>query len=74
MAGRKVFRVTPARGGGWKLEGGGQARTFSTKEEAVRQGRQSGKAAGLAQLVIHKANGTIETEHTYGQDPRRTKG
>ncbi len=27
-----------------------------------------------AQLVVHKRNGVIRTEHTYGDDPRRTKG
>jgi hypothetical protein len=26
------------------------------------------------QLVIHKQNGRIQTEHTYGNDPRRRKG
>lgn len=29
---------------------------------------------GTAQLVIHDMHGKIQTEHTYGADPRRTKG
>ena len=28
----------------------------------------------LSQLVIHKRDGTIEEERTYGRDPRRFKG
>jgi hypothetical protein len=28
----------------------------------------------LCQLVIHGKDGRIQTEHTYGRDPRRSKG
>jgi hypothetical protein len=29
---------------------------------------------GLAQLVVHKLDGKISEEFTYGADPRRSKG
>ncbi len=29
---------------------------------------------GLAHLIVKKMDHTIQTEHTYGNDPRKTKG
>jgi Uncharacterized protein conserved in bacteria (DUF2188) len=39
-----------------------------TKQAAGDEGRRVGKANAPSQLVIHKADGTIETEHTYEYD------
>lgn len=52
--------------------------SFDTKEEArqegERRGRQHGERGELAQLVVHRQDGSIETEFTYGDDPRGTPG
>jgi hypothetical protein len=75
MASRVRLSVVPdKRGGGWRLKGAGTDQRFPNKEQAVRVGRQRAKANELGQLVVHKADGTIQTEYTYGADPRRTKG
>jgi hypothetical protein len=48
--------------------------TFSTKEAAVAAGRSLAKAQPLGQLIVHLANGRIETEYTYGNDPANSAG
>jgi hypothetical protein len=49
-------------------------RLFASKEEAIEHARKLAKAAPLAQVIIHKQNHEIETEYTYGADPRDTPG
>ena len=61
----------------WKVEREGSQRvvtTSDTKEEAVDAAKQLGKAEPLGQVIVHRQDGSIETEHTYGDDPRRTPG
>jgi hypothetical protein len=63
----------------WHLEQSGQdLGSYDTKEAAEQQGKERGQgleAKGLdAQLVVHRQDGSIETEWTYGHDPRRTPG
>jgi hypothetical protein len=75
---RKVYHSVPTDGG-WKVESGGRAisnhRTQAAAERAaVRAGRKAYDPAGLGQAVLHKSNGRIREERTYGSDPRRTKG
>lgn len=73
MAKRKVIHVTFRKNDGkWELRGGDG--TFTTKTRAVAAGKKQARAGGLGQLIIHKKTGGIQTEHTYGTDPRRTKG
>lgn len=73
MAKRRVIHVVFKKNvGKWELRGGDG--TFSTKTRAVAAGKKQAKASGLGQLVIHKKTGGIQTEHTYGSDPRPTKG
>lgn len=52
--------------------------TFRWRLQAILFARRSAKsvhaAGGLAQVVIHKRNGRIATEWTYGADPARSKG
>jgi hypothetical protein len=51
---------------------------FDRKTDAVKEGTRRGKAiqdrGGLAQVRIKGANGRIESERTYGKDPRKAKG
>jgi hypothetical protein len=42
--------------------------------DAIEAGREIAKDADKGQLVIHRQDGTIQTEHIYGQDPYPPKG
>lgn len=77
MGKRGVYHVTPNDEGGWDVTKRGAERassTHETKADAVDRGRELAKNQPLGQLVIHKQNGTIQTEHTYGEDPHPPKG
>jgi hypothetical protein len=66
---RKVYRVLPD-GGDWKvtLDSVFQ-KTFSLKSSAVDWAVAEAKANKPSQVVVHRADGTIEEEWTYGDDP-----
>jgi Uncharacterized protein conserved in bacteria (DUF2188) len=75
---RKVFHSVPTKTG-WKVES--NQRTISThrtqaasEKAAIRAGHKAQDAGGMGQAVLHKENGRIREERTYGGDPRRTKG
>ncbi len=73
MAKRKVIHVVFKKNEGkWLLRGG--AGSFATKAKAVAAGKKQAKAGGLGQLIIHTKIGGIQTEYTYGADPRRSRG
>ena len=77
MAKRKVYHVTKNKSTGWdvKHEGGKRASgNFSTKQEAVKRGKELAKNADLGQIKIYGQNVRIQTEHTYGKDPYPPKG
>lgn len=71
---RRIFRVLLAHfpyTKRWKLvsdTGGGWY--FDTQKEAIRAAQEKISA----QIVIHGRNGRIQSERTYGLDPRRSKG
>jgi hypothetical protein len=74
MAARKVYRVVPG-GGMWNLKHDGTTlKSFYTKAAAVDEGRRAAKANQPSQLVVHRADGTIEEEFTYGDDPYPPRG
>jgi Uncharacterized protein conserved in bacteria (DUF2188) len=75
---RKVFHSVPTNNG-WKVESKGQSvsnhRTQAASEQAaIKAGHKAQDAGGLGQAVLHKANGRIREERTYGNDPKSTKG
>lgn len=71
---RKVYRVLP-NGTQWQVKHDGRVLSnHYTKQVAVDEGRRVAKANEPSQLVIHKADGTIETEYTYGNDPYPPRG
>lgn len=77
MSKRKVYHVTPSSRGGWDVQAEGSKRASAhtdNKTDAVVRGKELAKAADLGQIKIHKQDGTIQTEHTYGKDPERYKG
>ncbi len=66
---RKVYHVTPGSNGGWDVKAEDNKRPsghFNTKTDAVSRGKELAKKASLGQLMIHKQDGKIQVEHTYG--------
>ena len=78
MAKRTVFHSVPD-GDAWKVTSGGKTvsrhRTQENSENAATAaGRKAEASGGLGQAVLHKTDGTIREERTYGKDPRSTPG
>jgi uncharacterized protein YdaT len=77
MAGRKVYHVTPADNGDWRVQAQGAQRASNVvenKSEAINRARELAQKHTLSQVVIHDQTGKIQTEYTYGKDPERYKG
>ena len=78
MSKRKTYEVQPRPDGKWQviLQGGSRALSVhDTKTDAVAAGVEKGRAAHpWGQLIIKKRNGQIQSERTYGNDPRSSKG
>lgn len=73
---RKIYHVTKGQDGEWKGKAVGAARASVSgdrKEDVVRRTAEIAKAQPLGQVVIHKENGVIQSERTYGDDPVRYK-
>ena len=71
MSNRTVYEVAP-RGDEWTLKKRGVERPVhveATKDAAVAKGIELGRANMPSQLIIKLANGKIEEERTYGDDP-----
>jgi uncharacterized protein DUF2188 len=78
MAKRQVFHSVP-KGNAWAVEQHGKVvsshRTQKASEAAaIKAGHRAQDAGGLGQAVLHKSNGQIREERTYGADPRNIKG
>lgn len=75
--GRKKYHVTKSGDGTWKgkVQGGERASVVAdTKEEAVRMTIEIAKKQQDSQVIIHKQDGKIQEERTYGNDPHPPKG
>jgi hypothetical protein len=69
--------VTKNSGKGWKVKGAGSKRassTHSTQKAAQKAATKLAKGETKGQVVIHRSNGQIRTEHTYGSDPYPPSG
>lgn len=72
---RNVVRVVPNPKGGWKVtQGGKNISSHRKKTTATQAGRNLAKKKQPSQLVIHKQDGKIQTEHTYKRDPYPLEG
>ncbi len=49
-------------------------REFDTKEEALEFAKERARQTELGQVKVHKKDGNMEYESTYGEDPRRSPG
>lgn len=76
MTKRQKMHISPHEKG-WQLKKERAERalkTFKTKKEAVDFGINKARALPLSQLIIHKKDGKIQEERTYGNDPYPPKG
>ncbi|MEK6805729.1 MAG: DUF2188 domain-containing protein [Pseudomonadota bacterium] len=76
MSKRRIYDVKTS-GDEWVVKERGADRAvgvFENKTDAVERARQIANNQDLAQVVIRKMDGTIQTEHTYGSDPFPPKG
>ena len=74
---RKKVWVSPDGDGGWNVKTQGASRAagnFDDKTDAVDRAKAIAKNSPLGQVMIQKRNGEIETEYTYGQDPKKYPG
>ncbi len=72
---RTVYHVVPnASADRWLVteEGGGLREEHRTKDEAVSSAKERARAQAPAQVKVHKADGNMEYESTYGEDPRQS--
>lgn len=72
---RVVYHVVPnSSGEKWLIsqENAEFRREFETKEEAVEEAKRLARNAELGQVKVHKKDGNMEYESTYGEDPRRS--
>lgn len=74
---RVVYHVVPnSSGERWVVsqENAEFRREFDTKEEALEFAKKRAKSAELGQIKVHKQDGNMEYENTYGQDPPEYPG
>jgi len=73
---RTVYHVVPAASGKkWLItqEGNDGAREeFATKGEAIDVANQWARKQQPSQVKVHRSNGNMEYESTYGDDPVRS--
>jgi hypothetical protein len=71
---RVVYHVVPnSSAEKWLVtqEKGSHRTEHDTKEEAVQEARKLAQQAPLGQIKVHKKDGNMEYESTYGDDPPR---
>lgn len=75
---RNVFHSSLTKTGWVVTEGGETVSRHGNQKDAETAARKAGRKAhakgGLGQAVLHKRDGTIREERTYGKDPERTPG
>jgi hypothetical protein len=72
---RTVYHVVPnASGDAWVVsqENGEFRQEFRTKDEAVEFAKERARKQEPAQMKVHKQDGNMEYESTYGDDPARS--
>jgi hypothetical protein len=73
---RTVYHVVPDAGAsGWIVsrEGNdGFREQYRTKEEAVSAARDRARGESPSQVKVHRRDGNMDYESTYGDDPSRS--
>lgn len=76
MSERIIYHVLPAEEG-WEGKREDAIRASVTgkeKEEVVEKTIEYARNRMPSQVIVHKADGTIQMEHTYGDDPYPPQG
>ena len=76
MADRNVYHLTP-HANGWQVKGEGsddREILVDDKDRALELAREMAHANEPSQVIVHTRDGKIETEYTYGDDPRGIPG
>ena len=71
---RKVCHITHNSNGRWDIKKESRRRAsghFNNENDAVQCGKELAKSGSLGQIKILRKDGLIQTEHTYGKDPRQ---
>jgi len=74
---RTVYHVSPdAAAERWVVsqENGDFKREFDRKEDAVELAKKKAQFDRISQVKVHKNDGSMEYESTYGEDPRDIPG
>lgn len=74
---RTVYHVSPHPDGGWKVQKEKAPRAIARhdkKNDAVARAKSTAQKNIPSQVIVHKADGEIQTEFTYGDDPKKKKG
>jgi hypothetical protein len=69
---RQVFSVVP-RGAGWDVQEEGRAELIAAeldRDEAIAVARSLAEASPFGQILVHRADGTIEYESTCAKRAR----
>ncbi len=77
MSTRKTYHVTQNPDGTWKGKARGAERASTvgdTKAEVMSRTIEIAKNQQDSQVIIHKKDGEIQEERTYGNDPYPPKG
>jgi hypothetical protein len=72
---RTVYHVVPnASAEAWVVsqEKGEFRQEFDTKDEAVEFAKERARGQEPSQVKVHKQDGNMEYESTYGDDPARS--
>jgi len=75
--GRTVYHVIPnADRSRWLVtrENDSLREEYRTKAEAERAAKARARSEEPSQVKIHRQDGNMESESTYGDDPRRSPG
>jgi hypothetical protein len=76
MTKRITYDVSP-RGSEWTVTKRGASRPTAVcdrKDDAIARAREVAKGFKESQVVVRKADGTIQSEWTYGTDPFPPRG
>jgi hypothetical protein len=72
----RSYHVTPP-GNGWSVRRAGAARADGIHEntpDAIARAKDLANRGASVRVKVHRRDGEIQTECTYGRDPRRFRG
>ena len=68
------YHIIPTQDGEWRVKRTGAERADSvheTKDKAVGRARDLAKEQTIGQVIVHKKDGSVQTEFTYRRDRDR---